>query len=52
MSEGERIISRACRLLQAGKARSWSHAIAIAAETVKRAEPTTTTTAAPAAAQQ
>lgn len=32
MEHGQRVISRALRLMAAGKARSWSHALALAAE--------------------
>ena len=39
MTEGQRIITRALSLMQNGKARSWSHAIALASETTKRDEP-------------
>lgn len=39
MTEAERIISRARSLMANGKARSWSHAIALAADSVKK--PTT-----------
>ena len=44
LSEGQRVLSRARSLMENGKARSWSHAIALAADTLKRTEPTTTTT--------
>jgi len=37
MSDAQRILSRARSLLANGKARGWSHAIALAAETLKRA---------------
>lgn len=36
LTDGERVIRRAMALMEAGKARSWSHAIAIAAETLPR----------------
>lgn len=42
MSESERILWRAQRIMANGKARSWSHALQLAAESIKR-EPTTTT---------
>ena len=36
LTDGDRVIRRAMALMEAGKARSWSHAIAIAAETLPR----------------
>lgn len=41
MPEGQRVINRARALMENGKARSWSHAIDLAAQTLKR-ETTTT----------
>jgi hypothetical protein len=38
MTEAQRIISRARTLMALGKAKSWSHAIAIAADSVKKIE--------------
>lgn len=38
MSDSQRIISRARTLMALGKARSWSHAIGIAADTVTRSD--------------
>jgi hypothetical protein len=36
LSDGQRVIQRALALMQAGKARSWSHALALAAETLPK----------------
>lgn len=36
LSDGQRVIQRALALMQAGKARSWSHALAMAAETLPK----------------
>lgn len=36
LTDGDRVIRRAMALMENGKARSWSHAIAIAAETLPR----------------
>ena len=36
LTDGDRVIRRAMALMEAGKARSWSHAIDIAAQTLPR----------------
>ena len=36
LTDADRVIMRAISLLNNGKARSWSHAIALAAETLAR----------------
>ena len=42
--EGQRAIQRALAYMQNGKARSWSHALEMAGNTLRPNEPTTTTT--------
>lgn len=39
MTEAERVLSRAQTLMAMGKAKSWSRAIAVAADTVRAAPP-------------
>lgn len=36
LTDGDRVILRAISLMNNGKARSWSHALAIAGDTVKK----------------